>query len=365
MKSVKVLPATHLSLMLKIENSLELLTKTSEELLQELEKAESPHLKLTLRRRPKWFYREQTSPQPVHIQSSISKVEEQVRCELDGLELDVAYEILANLDHRGFFRGSVEEIARHYGVEEVFVEEVRDFIRREIEPLGVACKSLEEFILLQVEEFYPDEKELAQQVLAVLKGESRELQARRVLSELKLSPFEEEGAPAAGGSVDVVFEYDGAEWYVFLMEDFWEVEAVGAGRPVAFLLELRRRLMRTVAELILERQKGFLLGQEALKSLTLSHVASRAGVSVSTVSRVVSRKHAKTPRGVYPLRSFFVRESKEGLSTEEVLRNLKELLEKEGRGKSDRELSHMLSQRGIKVSRRTVTKYRRILEGKA
>ncbi|MCS7278087.1 MAG: LacI family DNA-binding transcriptional regulator [Aquificaceae bacterium] len=366
MKAIKVITTPKVSLLLKIENSLEMLMKTSEELLQELEakQEESPQLKFTLRTKPRWFYGEYKEPQISYKQSEIRKVEEQIRYEFDGLDLDIAREIVANLDYRGFFVGSVKDIAEYYGVDEDYVEEIRDFIKREIEPLGVACKNLEEFVLLQLEELYPGDKELQEQVLEVLKGKSKELRAREALSKLKLSPFDGEEVSYRSGSVDVVFEYDGSDWYVFLMDDFWDVEAVGTAKPIAFVLELRRKLLRTVAELILERQKGFMLGKAPLKSLTLSEVAERTGVSLSTVSRVVSRKYAKTPVGVFPLRSFFLRESKEGLSREEILRVLKELLEGEGKGKSDLELSRLLSNRGIKIARRTVSKYRRQLEGR-
>ncbi|MEN3027886.1 MAG: RNA polymerase subunit sigma-54 [Aquificaceae bacterium] len=365
MKDIRVITAPRTNLLLKIENSLELLVKTSEELLQELEKKqqENPQLKLTLRTKPRWFYKDYQEPQISYRQSEIRGVEEQLRYEFDGKDLEIALEIVANLDHRGFFRGNLKDIALHYRVDEEYAEDIREFIKREIEPLGVACKNLEEFLLLQMEELYPDKKALYEEVLAVLRGKSRDLQARELLSRLKLSPFEGEVAVHQGGSVDMVFEFDGSEWYVFLMDDFWDVEAVGAGRSLSFILELRRKLLRTVGELILERQAGFMLGKEPLRSLTLGEVAEKSGVSLSTVSRVVSKKYARTPVGIYPLRTFFLRKSKGGMSREEILKALKELLEGEGKGKSDAELSRLLSRRGINIARRTVNKYRRMLEG--
>ncbi len=235
---------------------------------------------------------------------------------------------------------------------------------REIEPLGVASKNLEEFILLQLEELYPDEKELHGEVLQVLKGKSKNPKAKEMLSRLKLTPFEGGETLYKSGSVDMVFEYDGSQWYVFLMEDFWDVEATGSTKPIAFILEMRRRVMRAVGELILERQAGFMLGKEPLKSLTLGEVAKRAQVSLSTVSRVVNRKYARTPIGVFPLRSFFLRETKEGFSKEEIMRVLKELLQSEKGRLSDEELSKLLRDRGINIARRTVNKYRRMIEGK-
>ncbi|MEJ5338423.1 MAG: RNA polymerase subunit sigma-54 [Aquificaceae bacterium] len=366
-KAIRVITQPKTSLLLKIENSLDLLLKTSEELLQELElkQEELPHIKLTLRTKPRWFYREYTEPQPTLTQSEISRVEQQVRYEFDGTDLEIALEILSGLNHKGFFSGKIEEIAGFYGVSPDYVEDIREFIMREIEPLGVASKNLEEFILLQLEELYPGEDSLHREVIQVFRGGSKDTRAREVLSRLKLSPFEGGEAVYRGGSVDVVFEHDGSQWYVFLMEDFWDVEATGSLKPLAFILEVRRRVLRTAGELILERQAGFMLGKEPLKSLTLSEVAGKAEVSLSTVSRVVSRKYARTPVGIFPLRSFFLRETKEGLSREEILRALKEILQSEKSHLSDEELSKILRERGIKIARRTVNKYRRMLEGKA
>ncbi|MDW8095198.1 MAG: RNA polymerase subunit sigma-54 [Aquificaceae bacterium] len=364
MKNIKVSTELKTGLFLRIENGLEFLTKTSEELLQEIEnKQEAQQVRLTLRTRPKWFYQEYREPQISYKQSEIRKVEEQLKYEFDGVDQDIAYEIISNLDHKGFFRGSIREIATHYRVSEEYVEDIRDFIRREIEPLGVACVSLEEFILLQIEELYPEERGLGEEVLKVLRGKSKDLRAREVLSRLKLSPFEGDEVVYKGGSVDLFFEFDNGEWYVFLMDDFWDVEASGSAKQVAFLLDLRRRLLRTVGELIVQRQGGFMLGKEPLRSLTLSEVANKLNINVSTVSRIVSRKHVKTPIGVYPLRFFFLREVKGGFSKEEILKELKELLEGEGRGKSDAELSRLLSEKGIHIARRTVNKYRRLLGG--
>ncbi|MFN7064981.1 MAG: RNA polymerase subunit sigma-54 [Aquificaceae bacterium] len=356
MKRINVQPGLRLkpSLLLRIEGALDLLTKTSEELLQEIE---GHNVKFTLRVRPRWFQEDYMEPQAVYLQSELEKIREQIRYEFDGLDMDIAFEIVDNLDHRGFFVGNVRAIAQSYGVSEDYVEDIREFIKREIEPLGVACKNLEEFVFLQLEELYKDEKEFYEEVRRLLKGEGKSPRAKEVLSRLKLSPFEGDSPIYHKGSVDLLFEYDGDQWYVFVMDDFLEVE----DRPFAFILELRRKVLRIIGDLIVQRQSDFMLSKGPLRSLTLGQVAQKAGVSISTVSRIVSRKYAKTPVGIYPLRLFFQRETKEGYSKEEILRILKEVLEKEGRGKSDAELSQLLHKRGIKIARRTVNKYRNML----
>ncbi len=358
MKPIKVLPQAKISLLLRIQNSMDLLLKTSEELQQELEK--KPELKPALRAKPRWFYRDFQEPQPRYVESEIKKVEDQLRYEFDGLDLDIAREIIANLNHKGFFVGSVEEIAEHYGVSPEYVEDIREFIVRELEPTGVACKSLEEFLLVQLEELYPEDRELPKKLSDFLAGKGADRKVKEVLSALKLSPFEGSDVVYKGGSVELSIEYDGREWYLFVLDDFWDLDHMD--KSFAFLLELRRKVLRSIGELIIEKQKEFLLGRGPLKALKLKEVAERVQVSLSTVSRVVSNKYARTPAGVYSLKTFFVRESKGGYSKEEVLKALKEILNCEGESLTDAEIAKRLEKKGIKLARRTVNKYRRLLK---
>jgi RNA polymerase sigma-54 factor len=125
-------------------------------------------------------------------------------------------------------------------------------------------------------------------------------------------------------------------------------------------LDLRRNLLRGCVNLVVERQEDFLLGVGPLKALELTEVAQKLGVSVSVISRLVSNKYVKTPTGIYPLRLFFQRRSKGGYSREQVLRAMKEILQKHGK-LSDAKVAELLKEKGIELSRRTVCKYRRML----
>ena len=68
---------------------------------------------------------------------------------------------------------------------------------------------------------------------------------------------------------------------------------------------------------------------------------------------------------MFPLRSFFLRETKEGYSKEEIMKAIKEILQSEKCRLSDQGISKLLKDRGIHIARRTVNKYRRILEGRS
>jgi RNA polymerase sigma-54 factor len=101
-----------------------------------------------------------------------------------------------------------------------------------------------------------------------------------------------------------------------------------------------------------------------LKPLTLKKVADEIGIHESTVSRATQNKYIQTPHGLYPFRFFFPT----GLSTKvgedmnmnSVKNRLQQLIDHEDKAKplSDQKLAKMLNESGIRISRRTVTKYR-------
>ena len=123
-----------------------------------------------------------------------------------------------------------------------------------------------------------------------------------------------------------------------------------------------------VARAILQRQHRFLaLGPLALRPLALKEIAQAVGVHESTVSRVTHQKYMATPCGLFELRFFFSR----GLATDSgghcspsAVRGLiRELVAAEPREAplSDVDLARALAAQGLRVARRTVTKYRQQL----
>ena len=97
---------------------------------------------------------------------------------------------------------------------------------------------------------------------------------------------------------------------------------------------------------------------------TLEDVAKVAGVARATVSRVVNRKYAHTPQGVIELRRFFtegmLNEEGEEVSTRIIKLRIKKLKEEEDSHNpiTDDQVVKILAKEGIKLSRRTVAKYR-------
>lgn len=124
------------------------------------------------------------------------------------------------------------------------------------------------------------------------------------------------------------------------------------------------KTMRTIVSL----QEDFFKHGEGLKPMILKDVAERINMDISTVSRVVNGKYVQTNFGVYELKYFFSEgletESGEDVSSREVKNVLQDVIQNENKKKplSDQALTEILKEKGYKVARRTVSKYRENLQ---
>ena len=130
-------------------------------------------------------------------------------------------------------------------------------------------------------------------------------------------------------------------------------------------IEHRRQTIYKVVESMVHRQQEFLdKGVQYIKPMMLKDIAEDIGMHLSTVSRVVNRKYAHTPQGVIELRRFFtegmMNEDGEEISTRIIKLKIKKLIEEEDSHSpiTDDQVVKILIKDGIKLSRRTVAKYR-------
>ncbi|HEX2825339.1 MAG TPA: RNA polymerase factor sigma-54 [Burkholderiales bacterium] len=133
-------------------------------------------------------------------------------------------------------------------------------------------------------------------------------------------------------------------------------------------MEQRLVTIQRVAEAIVQKQRAFLeYGEVAMKPLALKHIAAQLNLHESTVCRVTNNKYMATPRGVYEFKHFFSRqlatEAGGACSATAVRALLKELITTEdpARPLSDAKLATLLSEQGLRVARRTITKYRTLM----
>ena len=134
-------------------------------------------------------------------------------------------------------------------------------------------------------------------------------------------------------------------------------------------LEQRFLTIQRVAEAVVARQRNFFeYGDLAMRPLTLREIAAELGLHESTVSRATSHKYMATPRGVISFKRFFSRQlatvSGGSCSATAIRALMREFIAAEDRRHplSDVQLTELLTGRGVKVARRTVTKYRRSMQ---
>ena len=143
-------------------------------------------------------------------------------------------------------------------------------------------------------------------------------------------------------------------------------QKVNAAQWLIESIEQRRSTVTRVAQEVVNYQKRFLDdGPEFIEPLKMQQIADKVGVHVTTVSRAVDDKWIQTPRGVFPLKRFFVGGTQgadgEDVAWDVIRIRLQEVIDGEDKSKpySDDELVKQLASRGVKVARRTITKYRK------
>ena len=108
-----------------------------------------------------------------------------------------------------------------------------------------------------------------------------------------------------------------------------------------------------------EQREFFILGPQYIKPLTQKAVAAEIGVHETTVSRIATAKWIDTDFGIIPLKRLFSSAIGD-LSKEAVKETIRQILEEQEGQKalSDQKIADLLAERGIKIARRTVAKYR-------
>jgi RNA polymerase sigma-54 factor len=130
-------------------------------------------------------------------------------------------------------------------------------------------------------------------------------------------------------------------------------------------IEQRRQTMLKVMNFIVDRQHDFFeKGIEHLKPLTLREVAEVINMHESTVSRVTNEKFVQTPRGVLPLKFFFSSAlsttTGEDASARAIKAQIQKLVDDEAQQDplTDQQIVQKLREKGVRIARRTVAKYR-------
>jgi len=144
---------------------------------------------------------------------------------------------------------------------------------------------------------------------------------------------------------------------------------IGSARWIMEAIEQRKNTLLRVSKSVVKHQKEFFeKGQLHLKPLPMSKVADDVGVHLATVSRAVAGKYVQCSWGILPLRKFFSGGTEDvngnGHSWEAIRAKLQQIIDTEDKSKplGDDQIRKKLIEGGIKkLARRTVAKYRRLL----
>ncbi|BAU22942.1 RNA polymerase, sigma 54 subunit, RpoN [Caldimicrobium thiodismutans] len=329
--------------------------------------------------------------------------------ELSPLQREIAGFIMGNLDDKGYLSVPVEELAIDINVLPEEVEKVRRLLQR-LDPVGVASLDLRECLLVQLEFLgYKDSdlpyklvaehlSELVQNIETLSKKLDLPIADLQEAMEIikNLEPFPARNFSSTKGlyiEPDLRFYKEEEEWKVEILNEkaprvylsplYYKIiqnkRLLNNGKGKEFLkekfkmaenllkaLDSRYSTLYKVGEAILKAQRDFLeRGVSFLKPLTLKDLSQVTGLHESTISRVISHKYVDTPLGLYPLKFFFSTgydtHKGESLSAVAIKNYIKEIVQTEDPKKplSDSEIGSILSEKyGIKIARRTVTKYR-------
>ncbi len=330
-------------------------------------------------------------------------------------EYDLANLIVDALDEDGFLRQPLEElVAVEPDLEDIEPEDLETALRivQTLEPAGIAARDLGECLALQLQTldnrtpFRDLAIEIVTNKLALMASRDN----TRLLEALNCSGDDLRGAvelirsldPRPGSKVgtfepralvpDVIVRKEKKRWAVTInaaiyprirvnqqYADYFRQARDGETALLAQHLQEARWLVRNleqrfltiqrVAEAVVARQRNFFeYGDLAMRPLTLREIADELGLHESTVSRATSHKYMATPRGVVAFKRFFSRQlattSGGSCSATAIRALLREFIAAEDRRNplSDVQLTGLLADRGVKVARRTVTKYRRSMQ---
>ncbi|HWI81859.1 RNA polymerase factor sigma-54 [Ramlibacter sp.] len=333
---------------------------------------------------------------------------------LSGRDLTLAAAVAESLDEDGYLRAPLHEVGDAARLSPAAdPEELQIALRlvQALEPAGVGARSVAECLQLQLQAIPAGP---ARETAAVILGHHLELLASRDLRALARrlgqAPAAVEAACAAIRRLDprpgwrfsepavqyvtpdVIVRRIRGQWaatlneavvprvrlnrsYVALFQQHRGAQHLELGthlqeaRWTVRNVEQRFATILGVAQAILRRQQHFLAyGAMAMKPLALREIADEVGVHESTVSRVTNNKFMATPCGVFELKYFFSR----GLATASggecsptAVRGLiQEMIggEPPEQPLSDVEIARQLTAQGLRVARRTVTKYRQLLK---
>lgn len=304
----------------------------------------------------------------------------------------IALTIIDAIDDKGYLTGKLDDIDAHQNEISAVLHRIQQF-----DPIGVGSRDLAECLLIQLNSMpentpYLDTcKQLVSEDLDLLaKKNYSQIQKIFKLSDNDLSevlniithlhPYPGELIATQKSEYiipDLTVSKNNDAWVVTLNKKFADMLRINQlyqdylpqqlieARWLLTSLQTRDATLLKVTESIMRRQEKFLeLGTEHIQPMILHDIANDVGLNESTISRAISNKYVTTPQGVFSLKFFFssklTNNAGMDFSSAAIKAMIKELTNQQHNGQklSDQAISDIMAERGIKISRRSINKYR-------
>ena len=318
----------------------------------------------------------------------------------------IGKEIVFNLDKNGFLDIELELIADNHNVDVEEIEKVRKQVM-ELNPVGVGSKDLKEYLTFQIgdsnalsnkivenyfDDFLNQDKNKIKQHINCTDKEIDE--ALSFISDQNFSPILDNDLGIENVLPDAIVKEKEDKWLILIndrllnkyqiSQDYLDAAMnsnsskeektflknhISDAQNILDTLNYRSNTLKDVIEQILLVQGNFLSNKsEFLNPLKLEDIANKIDKDISSISRVVKNKYIDTPIGLISLKSLFsnalTKKTGKTASTNELKKVMLEIIDAEDKKSplSDSDIVEKLNEKDFLIARRTVAKYRKLLD---
>lgn len=326
--------------------------------------------------------------------------------EFDEKAKSIGREIIFNLDKNGFLDIELDLIADNHNVDIQNIDKIREAVMH-LNPKGVGSKDLQEYLIFQIgelslianlivkncfDEFLNQDKKRIKEKIDCSDEELDN--ALKLISEQNFSPILDNDLGNENIMPDAIIKQKDNQWLILIndrflnkyqiSQDYFDAAMnsssskeekvflkshISDAQNILDTLHYRSNILKDVIEQILLVQGDYLSSKvDFLKPLKLEDIAKKVDKDISSISRIVKNKYIDSPLGLISLKSLFsnalVKKSGKISSSNELKKVISILVNEEDKKSplSDSDIVEKLKQQDFLVARRTVAKYRKLLD---
>ena len=317
----------------------------------------------------------------------------------------IGREIIFNLDKNGFLDIELDLIADNHNVDIQNIDNIRKAIM-DLNPKGVGCKDLQEYLIFQIgdlssvanlivenyfDEFLNQDKDRIKKEIGCSDKEIDD--AFMLISEKNFSPILDNDLGNENIMPDAIIKQKDNQWLILINDRFlnkYQISQeyfdaamnsnsskeeklflkshISDAQNILDTLHYRSNVLKDVIEQILLVQGDYLSSKaEFLNPLKLEDIAKKIDKDISSISRIVKNKYIDSPVGLISLKSLFsntlIKKSGKIASANELKKVISLIVNDEDKKSplSDSEVVKKLKEQDFMIARRTVAKYRKLL----